>query len=94
MEAESRIVTFMARAGEDPRIGPMHISLYAAILYIWSEQGFTGPVVVSARKLMPAAKIGGKGPYHRSIRQLQEYGYIRYEPSCDPAVPSRVVLEG
>jgi len=94
MEAESRIVSFMARASEDPRIGPMHISLYMAIVCLWAEQGFAADVVVSARSLMPVAKIGGKGPYHRSIRQLQEYGYIRYEPSCDPAVPSKVVLEG
>ena len=92
MNAAQEIALFMEQVGEDPRIGPMHISLYTAILYLWSVQGFDGPVIVSARTLMPVAKIAGPGPYHRSIRQLHEYGYIRYEPSCDPAKPSRVYL--
>ena len=86
-------MTFMELLQEDPRIGPMHISLVVAIVRLWSGQGFANPVDVSARKLMPRAKIGGSGPYHRTIRQLDEYGYIRYEPSYNPEVPSRVYLE-
>jgi hypothetical protein len=84
---------FMELLQEDPRIGPMHISLAVAIIRLWSVQGFSNPVDVSARKLMPRAKIGGSGPYHKTIRQLDEYGYIRYEPSYNPEVPSRVYLE-
>ena len=78
---------------EDPRIGPMHISLVVAIMRLWSVQGFSSPVDVSARKLMPRAKIWGLGSYHRTIRQLDAYGYIRYEPSYNPEVSSRVYLE-
>jgi hypothetical protein len=84
---------FMELLQEDPRIGPKHISLMVAIMRLWLVQGFSDTVDVSARKLMPRAKIGGMGPYHRTIRQLHGYGYIRYEPSCNPEVPSRVYLE-
>jgi len=84
----------MERIRVDPRIGPLHLSLYLAILYRWSLQDFHDPVQVSARTLMPLAKIAGLNPYHRCIRQLHEYGYIRYEPSYNPAAASLVYLPG
>jgi hypothetical protein len=92
MDPGDHISSFMNRAKEDPRIGPMHISLYMAILYRWSANGSSASVKISARGLMPLAKIAGLTAYHRSIRQLNEYGYIRYEPSFDPAKPSKVYL--
>jgi hypothetical protein len=82
----------MEMVGNDARVGPMHISLYVAILHLWAAQGRGKMVEISARKLMPVAKIGGVGPYHRTIRQLHAYGYVKYEPSYNPEVPSRVYL--
>jgi hypothetical protein len=78
------------RLQDDPRIGPLHISLYLALCRLRAEAG--EPVRVSAPKLMRPAKIGGKTPYHRTIRELAEFGYIKYLPSCDPARPSEVWL--
>jgi hypothetical protein len=83
----------MGRAHDDPRLGPVHQSLYLAILYIREQQQAAGPVLVSARRLMPLAKIRALGPYHRAIRQLHSYGYLRYEPSYDGRFPSRVWLD-
>lgn len=91
-QGAEEIVTFLERAREDPRIGPLHISVYMAILYSRERQGAAGPVFVSARRLMPLAKIRGYGPYHRAIRQLHAYGYLHYEPSFDGRYPSRVWL--
>ena len=85
--------TFIQQAKDDPRIGPMHLGLYLAVLSLWSTQTAGSSVEISARKLMPLAKIGGSRSYHRSIRQLHEYGYLKYEPSCDPEVPSRIYLD-
>ena len=84
---------FIQQAKDDPRIGPMHLGLYLAVLSLWSTQTAGSSVEISARILMPLAKIGGSRSYHRSIRQLHEYGYLKYEPSCDPEVPSRVYLD-
>lgn len=84
---------FMELAQGDPRLGPSHFSLYMAILYLrWLRGGEDG-VEVSARVLMPLAKIGSPGPYHRVLRELDTYGYIRYEPSYDARRPSMVWLE-
>ena len=93
MKEMVEVLRFMELLQEDPRIGPIHISLAVAIIRLWSVQGCSNPVDVSARKLMPRAKIWGLGPYYRTIRQLDAYGYIRYEPSYNPEVPSRVYLE-
>jgi hypothetical protein len=66
------------------------MNLYLALCRLKAEAG--EPVAVSAPKLMPLAKIGGKTPYHRTIRELAEFGYIKYLPSCDPGRPSEVWL--
>jgi hypothetical protein len=99
MNPTDHLKAFLQRSAKDTRITPLHISLYTAILFLWSkenndrtkEPNDTG-VAVSARSLMPIARISSAGPYHRKIRQLHEYGYIRYQPSRDPATPSKVFL--
>lgn len=78
------------RLKEDPRIGPLHLSLYLAICSLRPDSADI--VRVSARTLMPLAKIAGKTPYHRTILELAAFGYIRYKPSYDPARPSLVWL--
>jgi len=86
------ITDFMERAKRDPRLGPLHISLYVAILYCWLRQGREVPVRVSARELMPISKIGGLRPMYRSLRELHEFGYIEYHPSYSPKGESWVYL--
>lgn len=70
----------------------MHISLYIALVLLAQGKQHLDPVQVSARKLMPLAKIGGKTPYHRTMLELAEYGYIRYEPSFNPNKASLVYM--
>jgi hypothetical protein len=90
MELAAVIASFMEEVQEDPRISPVHISLYLAIVQRWAAQGGDGPVSFKARLLMPVAKIGGRALFCRTIRQLHEYGYLRYEPSFKPDEPSKV----
>jgi hypothetical protein len=87
------IWSFIKEVQEDPRISTVHISLYMALAYEWAAQGRSFPVSFKARALMPAAKIRGRGLFHRTIRQLHEYGYLRYEPSFKPDEPSKVWLD-
>jgi len=89
---ERDILVFMERAVSDVRIGPPHVSLYMAIRLCWLRQGGEGPVLFTARELMPLAKIGGGTLFHQCLRQLHSYGYLVYEPSFNPAVKSRVFL--
>jgi hypothetical protein len=41
--------------------------------------------------LMKNARISRR-TYHKCMRELHEYGYIRYEPSSNPCLRSRVYL--
>jgi hypothetical protein len=86
------ILSFLDAIRSDPKINPMHISLYMAIIHLWADQGFRNPVQIRFRELAPVAKISGVAACSRYIHQLQEYGYIIYKPSFDPRSPSRVYL--
>ena len=71
---------FNAIAG-DPRISITHIGIYTALLQYWSEHHFQNPVQVFSYEIMSIAKISASTTYHKSIRDLSSYGYIKYEPS-------------
>jgi hypothetical protein len=92
MDAVQLLYDFMDRVCEDPRAGPAHISLYLALLCNYKRQGFHDPIYITGTILRKQAKIGGTGTYHRCLRDLCELGYIRYEPSCNPAIGSQVHL--
>ena len=83
---------FFKAIENDPRIGVSHISLYCAILQ-FSEVPDDGlPVPIVSYELMKVAKISGLGTYHRCIRDLHSYGYIRYQPSYNHRKKSKVYL--
>ena len=72
---------FFAAIREDPRISPVHISLFMAIVQHWNNNNCKSPVCAFSKDLMQLAKISGVATYHRSIKELHEYGYIVYQPS-------------
>lgn len=84
---------FFSAIRDDPRIGTTHISLYTALFQMWSRQKFQHPIRVFSKELMPFCKIYGKATYHRSIRELHDYGYILYEPSFNHALGSCVFIK-
>ncbi|MDR3712368.1 MAG: hypothetical protein P4L51_06105 [Puia sp.] len=92
MESNNELTLFMEKVKTDARIGPLHISIFMAILYRWRAEGYSNPLTVSAKLLMPLAKISGPQHFYRCMKQLHEFGYIRYEPSNNPAKPSQVFI--
>lgn len=80
----------LLRMDSDPRIGPMHISLYLAIVRLSYEKNHINPISFFSRDLMSRAKICGTATYHRCIRDLHELGYIAYEPSFNHLRGSRI----
>lgn len=84
MQTNVSLGDFLEVAGEDPRIRPVHICLYVALLDQWSRSGGLTSLPVRRETLMRTAHISARGTYHRALRELHEYGYIRYTPSFDP----------
>jgi hypothetical protein len=84
------LLDFFAAIGSDPRITALHISLYTALLHHWQSQGLETPLTAFSRQVMPLCKISGSSTYHRTIRELHQYGYISYVPSYNHFLGSLV----
>jgi hypothetical protein len=65
----------------DNRLHATHMSLYAALLIIWSTNNFTNPFTASRAELMTISKLGSTATYHRCIKDLNNFGYIMYKPT-------------
>jgi len=72
---------FFQAIRHDGRISITHIGIYAALLQYRIDNGFNNPIQVFSWQIMKLAKISGSMTYHKCIKQLNEYGYIRYIPS-------------
>ena len=83
---------YQAVAG-DARIGSTHISIYMALLQQWNINGGKNPVTIQRAIIMKTAKINARQTYNKCINELQEYGYIVYEPSSNQFDASLVYLK-
>lgn len=81
MEQLKPMTDFFSGIATDPRIGSTHIALFSAIMNLYIQSGYQNPLVVYRCILMPSAKIFGLGTFHKTIRELNEYGYLKYESS-------------
>jgi len=73
------------RMGKDSRLYATHISLFTAMFVCWQRSGFSNPFPVNRKKLMGFSKIASVATYHKCIKELNEFGYVRYQPSYHPA---------
>jgi hypothetical protein len=87
------LTAFVDAATEDPRLATTHISLYLSLFRLWMTKGGIDPLPIQRSEVMRVAKISGVATYHRCIRELDAYGYIRYQPSFHPANHTKVNLQ-
>ncbi|MEQ8551453.1 MAG: hypothetical protein RIC06_23930 [Cyclobacteriaceae bacterium] len=76
----------------DTRLTPYHISLYMALFRRWNLNFFKNPISVSRDELMRLSKIGSVNTYTKCLKQLDQYGYVSYEPSYNPHRGSLIYL--
>jgi len=81
METLKPLSDFFSAVEKDYRISITHIGIYAALLHYRQMQGFPNPVTAFSHDIMSIAKISAPATYHKCIKELNEYGYIRYVPS-------------
>ena len=72
----------MEAAGDDTRLGPVHMSLYTALLL--SEKTPGKDFVLHKRYLMWLSKIRSQMTYYRCMKELHLSGHVLYCPSLDP----------
>ena len=92
MELSEHFNHFYETIPDDPRISAVHISLYMALLLAFEQQGRENPVPVHRAVLMKQAKISARSTYYKAMRELEDFGYIRYLPSRNLYLESRIYL--
>lgn len=76
----------------DGRINVWHISLYASLLYLYAQNGFINPIPITRKIVMKYSHINSVVTYHKCIKQLQEFGYIKYVPSYNSFLGSYISI--
>jgi hypothetical protein len=82
--------SLVRRMEKDDRLLPTHLSLFTGLFVQWQRNGFISPFGVTRKTLMAFSKVASIATYHKCIKELDEYGYIRYEPSYHPKLGSQV----
>ncbi|GAA0537221.1 hypothetical protein LX66_1922 [Chitinophaga japonensis] len=92
MDTNEKLATFFRAIENDPRISITHIGVFSAILQYWQSHEGRNPVEAYSYDIMPLAKISSSKTYHRCIRDLNAYGYVRYEASFKRNQASKIYL--
>ena len=93
-QAAALLKRFFFDIEKDPRIGIKHIGLYTALILLWENQGCHGPVSAYSRQVMHAAKISSSTTFVKLLHELDDFKYIRYEPSYYKLKQSRFFFTG
>lgn len=76
----------------DSRLNPTHISLYMALFQYWNINRFPVEFYINREDIMKMSKIGSKATYHRCLKNLHGWKYIRYQPSHNPYKGSKIKM--
>lgn len=80
----------MNKIAEDDRLHATHVSLYISLFTLWNLNRFENPISINREEVMKISKIGSRNTYHKCLRDLDDYGYLKYEPSHNPLKGSRI----
>ena len=81
---------WIKRMGKDERLMATHMSLFTALFIHFQRNGFASPFPVTRAGLMACSRIASIATYHKCIKELNDFGYIRYQPSFSPKQQSLV----
>jgi len=81
---------YMEVAGDDPRLGPAHVSLFIALLLSEKEPGHM--ITLHKGNLMRQSKIRSSSTYYQCMKDLDDFGYVTYCPSQSPYGDSRALM--
>lgn len=82
----------LARFTEEEKLSAFHISLYVSLFQIWNMNRFQNPFMIFRSDIMLMSRIGSKSTYHRCLCDLQTLGYLKYFPSKNAFVGSKIEI--
>ena len=77
---------------DDEKITPFHISLYMALFQKWNSIKFRNPISIARDEIMYLSKIGSANTYIKCLKELNQWGYIKYVPSHNYHVGSKIYM--
>jgi hypothetical protein len=84
MKQSKNIICLFGNVVGDEHMLPSHISIYVALLQLWSGSRFKNPFRIHREEVMKLSRIKSLATYHRCIKQLHARGLVSYSPSYDP----------
>ncbi len=87
-----QLTRFINRMVLDNRLRPVHMALSLALCHGWSLNQFQHSYRVTRNTLMKASRIRSRATYHKALKDLQAFGYVKYVPSYHPQRASEVIL--
>lgn len=87
-----KLAMFIKCAVSDDRISRTQLSLFIALLNCWLEQNSADHFKITRKLLMKQSKIPAISTYHRCLKKLVFFGYIKYEPTFDHYKGSKVKI--
>ncbi|MGB8704035.1 MAG: hypothetical protein WCD31_03285 [Gillisia sp.] len=82
----------LRKFSDDPKITSSHRSLYLAFFELWNQKHFPLTIMINSKKVMALAKIHSRTTYHKLLRELKMWGYLKYHPSTNPQMGSLVEM--
>ncbi len=82
----------LRRFSDDNKISSSHRSLYLAFFEIWNQKHFPETIMLNSKQVMALAKIRSRTTYHKLLRELTNWGYLKYHPSTSPQMGSLVEM--
>lgn len=76
----------------DDRINVWHLAIVFAIIHLSKDQDLNKTINISRRKVMVLSHIKNLMTYHKYIKELQVFGYLKYLPSYHPKNGSKVQI--
>jgi len=76
----------------DKRLNTTHVSLYMALFQFWNLNRFREEFYIDRQEVMELSKIGSTATYHRCLKQMDSWNYLRYFPSHNPYKGSKIKL--
>ncbi len=83
---------FFDKIANDERINPYHAMLYISLFQFWNINRFQNPISIARSEVMKISKIGSANTYTKYLKELHEFGYLKYVPSYNPIKGSLVYL--
>ena len=83
---------FIESLVSDERVTVWQMGMVLGMVQLANGNKIEDPISISRKKVMLLSHINNLMTYHRCIKDLQDFGYIKYYPSYHPGIRTTVYL--